>query len=85
MCFGQCQVWLRGSFYCTLLLLGEYESVGLVVEPVPAASSTVEEVGVSVTRVNQLLNLLRTGWISTNFDCNREDGMMSCESGLRQF
>lgn len=78
-------MWLRGSFYCALLLLGEYESFGLVVELVPAASSTVEEVRVSVTRVNQLLNLLRTGWISMNFDCNREDGMTSCESGFRQF
>lgn len=67
------------------IAFGEYESVSRGVEVVPAAGSVVEEVRLSVTRVNQLLNLLRTGWISTNFDCDTGDGMTSSGRILRQF
>lgn len=57
----------------------ECESVGLGVELVPAAGSVVEEVRLSVTRVNQLLSVMRAGWISTNFDCNMGDGMTNTD------
>lgn len=49
------------SFSVRTIALGAYESVSRGVELVPAAGCMVEEVRVSVTRVNQLLNLLRTG------------------------
>lgn len=67
-CF-RCSARLCGliCFQCAQSHFDEDESVGLAVELMPAASSMVEEVRDTVTRVNQLL---RTGWISANFDCN---------------
>lgn len=72
-------MWLGGS----ALALGEYESVGPGGGLVPAASFTVEEVVVSVTRVSQLLSLLRTSWVSMNFNCSIRDAVTNTDMILR--